>query len=373
MNDKQQPPRRNQQNAPQHQRNPQDRRPVENKPAQARYREELDRVAKDVESMLPELASLLMATTDPGRVGQFVNEIQIAITKAFKKDGSNPLLDADPASFRSAVREAAGFGYSLNPRLGECYLIPRKGVVELQSGYKGLNKLAYRSGIISSLHADCVYKGESYKRIGGTDRPRIEHSPDDTGILRTNKWPDILCAYALAFIGDSTHPIFQVAPRWRLTIARGEGTTDAWKGHPDAMCRKTALIMLASELPRHDKLREFHLAVERELENERADPELFVSMDVPESAGREWLEAVEAYASIGVSEQNLLDYLAIETSAALNNEHLTTLEDLFGRGRKGDKGAATEFEKMRAGPQPAVAATTEPDVGQQDAEPAPLA
>jgi recombinational DNA repair protein RecT len=367
--------RRPQGGAPQQQRQGQSQgnAPAKQEP---RYAERMAQVAADIEKDKLTLAKLMKAEPDSAEFGQFVNEVSLAIHKAYKKDGSNPLLDATPASLRSSIREAAGFGYSLNPRLGDCYLIPRSGVVEMQSGYKGLNKLAWRSGILSSLHADCVYKGESYERFGGTERPRIEHKPDDTGTKRTNKWPDILCAYATAFVGDSKHAVFQVAPKWRLGLARGNGTTDAWKGHPDAMCRKTALIMLASELPRHDKLRDFHLAVEHEVALELDSPEFFVAMDDgSEDAGREWLEAVGAYASLGVTEQNLLDYFGINAAAEITSENLATLETLFRRGRNNDKEAAAEFEKMRVGPQPAVEASAEASVetDQPDAGPQPVA
>jgi len=334
----------------------------------SRYADDIARVIHDLESDTKTIAGLLKAEPGSSEFGQFVNEVQLAITKAYKKDGSNPLLEATPASFRSAVREAAGFGYSLNPRLGEAYLIPRSGVVEMQSGYKGLNKLAWRSGILSSLHAECVYKGEPYKRFGGTERPRIEHEPDDTGIKRTNKWPDILCAYATAFVGDSKHAIFQVAPRWRLSLARGSGTTDAWKGHPDAMCRKTALIMLASEMPRHDKLRDFHLAVEREVQFELDETEFTVAIrDDSDEASEEWLKAVEAYALLGIEETGLLGFLGIDNSTMVTDEHLDTLRKVYTQNRSGKAEAMADVEKMRVGPQAAVEApATE---GHLDVEP----
>jgi phage RecT family recombinase len=335
-------------------------------PAKSRYADELARVTREIEADKEVLAGLLKARPDSPEFGQFVNEVQLAINKAYKKNGDNPLLVASAASFRSSLREAAGFGYSLNPRMGECFLIPRSGEVELQHGYKGLNKLAWRSGILSALHSACVYKGEPYKHIGGTDNPRVEHEPDDLGDKRTNKWDDILCAYASAKVLGGTSSIYQVAVKWRLRLARGNGTTDAWKLHPDAMCRKTALLMLANEMPRSDKLREFHLAVAGELERE-ADPEFTVTIeDGSAEAGSAWLYAVEGWATLEITEPQLLQYLGIDSSADVTAEQLHGLETTFRRSRSGDLAALAEIEKMRAGPQLAESpAEDQPDAGPQ--------
>jgi len=318
-------------------------------PARSRYADEVARVTHDLAADQVALAGLLKADVGSSEFGQFVNEVQLAIGKAWTKDGSNTLLDADPSSLRSAIREAAGFGFSLNPRLGEAYLIPRKGKVEMQSGYKGLVKLGWRSGILSSIHAECVYKGEKYKRIGGSANPRIKHEPDDTGKLRTNRWDDIMCAYAVVFVADSTRSIYQVAPNWRLALARGTGTTDAWAKHPDSMCRKTALIMVANEMPRHDQLRQFHLAVQREVEMETDGAEFVISVENrSEDAGAEWQRAVAAYSQLAITEDNLVSYLGLESANQVTGEQLSLLEDLFKRARRNDQAALAEFEVMRS-------------------------
>jgi phage RecT family recombinase len=342
--------------------------------ARSRYADEITRVTRDIQADKDTLAGLLKTNVGSSEFGQFVNEVDLAISKAWAKNGSNPLLDADPGSFRSAVREAAGFGFSLNPRLGEAFLIPRKGKVEMQSGYKGLVKLGWRSGILSSIHAECVYKGEKYKRIGGSENPRIKHDPDDTGPLRTNKWPDIVCAYAVVFVGDSTRSIYQVAPRWRLSLARGEGTTDAWRSHPDSMCRKTALIMVANEMPRHDQLRQFHLAVQREIEMESDGSEFVITVENrSEDAGAEWQRAVAAYTRISITEENLVAYLGLASSNEVTGEQLALLEEIFKRAWRNDQAAAAEVERMRANlpalvPESESEQPTEADL--HDAEPA---
>jgi hypothetical protein len=140
------------------------------------------------------------------------------------------------------------------------------------------------------------------------------------------------------------------------------------------MCRKTALIMLAPEMPRHDKLRDFHLAVERELQLEAETAEFTVSMeDISEEAGRGWLEAVEGYGHIGVGEPQLVTYLGIGSPSEVPSEQLRELEDLFGRARKNDKDAVAEIEKMRAGLPAAPSNSDAQSEGQQhDAEPQPM-
>lgn len=92
------------------------------------------------------------------------------------------LLDCHPRSLMAAVMQCAQLG--LEPGiLGHAYLIPfenrRKGIVEVQimPGYRGLLKLARNTGEVSTVFAECVYRGDKFTYQRGTD-PKIDHVPD---------------------------------------------------------------------------------------------------------------------------------------------------------------------------------------------------
>jgi phage RecT family recombinase len=194
------------------------------------------------------------------------------------------LLKADRTSLLVALGESAASRLSISPTMGEAYLIPRKGKVDFQSGYKGLVKLAYRSGMIDSLHVDVVYDGEAYTRTGGTS-PGIDHTPDDS--KRTGKLDDIVGAYAVFWLVGSSRPMFRAITRATIIkAAEASGNpfdksySDVWRSHPEAMAWKTALIRCANQLPRSDKFRAFHMASSRAVLRE-------ANVELPAIAGLE--------------------------------------------------------------------------------------
>jgi phage RecT family recombinase len=224
--------------------------------------------------------SLLEA--NESEIVRFLTEAEHVVTTS-KND---KLLHADRRSLLVALGEAAAARLSINPTMGEAYLIPRKGKVAFQPGYKGLVRLAYRSGEIDSIHVDVAYEGERYVRTGGT-APGIEHTPDDS--FRTGEFENIIGAYAVVWLKGSSRPLFRAITKATLTGAaeasgdpRDKKYSDVWRSHPEAMCFKTALIRVANMLPRSDKFRDFHLVSQRATLRE-------VNVEPPAIAGLEVL------------------------------------------------------------------------------------
>lgn len=87
-----------------------------------------------------------------------------------------------PQSFLGAMMTAAQLGLEPNTPLGQAYLIPyrNKGKLEaqFQLGYKGLIDLAYRSGEVELVQAQCVYENDTFKYRFGLE-PELEHIPAD--------------------------------------------------------------------------------------------------------------------------------------------------------------------------------------------------
>lgn len=90
------------------------------------------------------------------------------------------LKECTPISFLSALLNAAQLGLEPNTPLGQAYLIPykNKGVMEcqFQIGYKGLLDLAYRSPLLQSLQAHCVYSNDTFSYELGLN-PQLIHKP----------------------------------------------------------------------------------------------------------------------------------------------------------------------------------------------------
>ena len=98
---------------------------------------------------------------------------------------STPGLAAcEPMSFLAAMMSAAQLGLEPNTPLGQAYLLPfrntKKNITEVQFqiGYKGLIDLAYRSGEVELVQAQCVYENDTFECEYGIE-PKLKHIPAD--------------------------------------------------------------------------------------------------------------------------------------------------------------------------------------------------
>jgi len=98
---------------------------------------------------------------------------------------SNPeLAKCDKLSFLAAMMSAAQLGLEPNTPLGQAYILPfknnKKGITEVQFqiGYKGLIDLAYRSGEVELVQAQCVYENDTFECEYGIE-PKLRHIPAD--------------------------------------------------------------------------------------------------------------------------------------------------------------------------------------------------
>lgn len=94
------------------------------------------------------------------------------------------LADCDKMSFLAAMMSAAQLGLEPNTPLGQAYILPfknnKKGITEVQFqiGYKGLIDLAYRSGEVELVQAQCVYENDTFECEYGIE-PKLKHIPAD--------------------------------------------------------------------------------------------------------------------------------------------------------------------------------------------------
>jgi recombination protein RecT len=181
---------------------------------------------------------------------------------------TNPdLFACDPRSFLAAGVGAAQLGLEPNDARGLAYLIPFKdhGVkkVQLVIGYKGMLDLARRSGMVSSINAFPVFKGDSFTYSLGLD-PTLHHVPGDG-----DENPDDLThVYAVAkVLGD---PQFVVMTRRQVdkVMAQSAGAKSGkspWSTHYTEMALKTALRRLCKWLPQTVEMAQADAHDERDL------------------------------------------------------------------------------------------------------------
>lgn len=148
-----------------------------------------------------------------------------------------------------AAMQAAAVGLEPNTPTQDAWILPRKNKgtweAQLMIGYRGLLKLARRSGTIETIYAEVVRDGEHFEWARGLDRDVLDHKPGDgTG--------ELTHAYAVARYKAGGYSFMvlnraQVEARrnmsdsWRNEKARPYSPWSKW---PEAMWRKSAIRAL---------------------------------------------------------------------------------------------------------------------------------
>lgn len=126
-----------------------------------------------IKLMEPEIKKALPSVITPERF------TRMALTAVRSTPG---LKSCEPMSFLAAMMSAAQLGLEPNTPLGQAYLLPfkknGKPEVQFQIGYKGLIDLAYRSGEVEVVQAQCVYEHDKFECEYGIE-PKLKHVPAD--------------------------------------------------------------------------------------------------------------------------------------------------------------------------------------------------
>ena len=198
-------------------------------------------------SVLPDL--LKKHNIEPS---QFIHIVVSEIKKNAK------LLDAflqNPASMFASILAGAEIGLIPSEMLGEFFLIPRridgKLTVTPLIGYKGMHNIILRSGEVTKVHTECVFKGDEFEPIYGLE-PNIIHKPN----FNVERSSDTLqLVYAVAKLKNGEYQ-FAVLSKGDVTKIKALSKYDNElyfndKKDPNFwMVRKTALIQLAKLLPK---------------------------------------------------------------------------------------------------------------------------
>jgi recombination protein RecT len=164
------------------------------------------------------------------------------------------LVETDQNSFLCALLECCQLGLEPNTSLGHAWLVPfrnnkRNGRLEAQviPGYKGLIKLAYQSGMVTSVNAYVVREKDDFDYRYGS-KPRIVHHPwrkDDAGPM--------VAVYATAMVKLSPVPQFIVLEKWQCNEIRERFSASPNKGpwidNPEEMSQKSAVRRLMKWVP----------------------------------------------------------------------------------------------------------------------------
>lgn len=166
------------------------------------------------------------------------------------------LLDCTQISVCGAIVEAAQLGIVPDGILGQAYLVPYKGVCQLQIGYRGYLELARRSGQVSFVTSELVYECDQFSVELGTER-FLKHVPDydnpERGTFESGEVKGLKGAYAIVKYKDGAVDFEYMSKvmldQIRATSKSGGSDFSPWNTHPAEMYRKVPIRRLAKRLP----------------------------------------------------------------------------------------------------------------------------
>ncbi len=198
----------------------------------------IDTFKQELKLMAPNFAALLPASVSKEKFEALV----IAAV------ANNPeLLKCTRQSLWNACRQGAELGLSLNPTLGEADILPAAKEAQFRPRYKGLMKLAMKSGEVTSIRSVLVYENDEFEVVEGL-RPNIIHKP-----ARGNRgqMTHVYCVWNLKSQPD---PQFEVMDREQVYKVRGRSPSGKsgrgpWASDEPEMWRKTVVRRASKYMP----------------------------------------------------------------------------------------------------------------------------
>jgi recombination protein RecT len=209
-------------------------------------------------------AIVLKGARGTEKVGNWINDnraqVALQIPKGVDADrlarvflsevgGNSDLMKCSPRSLIGAFLQASQYGLEIGGHLGQAYMVPFGNKAQLLIGYKGLVALAYRSGMVSTIHAYDVREADDYEPPMLGTSPRIVHMP-----ARDRVDSKLVAAYAVVRMRGSDSP--HIEWMWLDEIlaikerSRGsEGRNSPWNTELPMMARKTALRRALKVVP----------------------------------------------------------------------------------------------------------------------------
>jgi len=181
------------------------------------------------------------------RAQQFATHIAIMAQKEPK------IRNADPQSVVAAMMACVHLNLMPNTPEQLAYIIPYGNQIQFQVGYKGLVKLAQRSGQIKSLNAELIFEGDEWNVELGTER-KLTHKPN-FDVDRTD-YSKVTHAYMTAVLINGDR-VFEIMTRKELDKIResskATSTGTPWDKWPAEMAKKSVIKRGTKLLPSSDE------------------------------------------------------------------------------------------------------------------------
>jgi recombination protein RecT len=217
--------------------------PTDSKKEDSKKAGPIESIRRALELMKPQLAVALPPHLSADHL---VRAVVIVL------EGNPALLDCERASLYRAVMTCAQLGLEPDGVLGQAWLVPSRGKVQLVPGYRGFIALARNSGLITSINAQAVHRNDHFDYAYGLNE-RLEHVP------AAGPRGEITHFYGYVKFKDGGHH-FDVLSRDEVdairdrnegyqTFRAGKAEDSAWVTGYAEMGKKTVIRRIAKYLP----------------------------------------------------------------------------------------------------------------------------
>lgn len=165
------------------------------------------------------------------------------------------LLECDPMSLMTAMVQSAQFRFMPSGVSGEAYIIPYGREAKFQMGYQGIVTLLFRSGKVTGITANIIYKNDVFDYQEGLDAVLI-HKPS-FGVEKGE--PIGVYTVAQMVGGAKTFKVMDENAIMAIkNLSKAKGSKESpWNSDKDPelwMWKKTCLIQHSKTLPKTQEL-----------------------------------------------------------------------------------------------------------------------
>lgn len=190
---------------------------------------------------------------------------------------NDQLKQCTPQSILKSAARAATLYLTVDPSIGQAYLVPYKDEATLIIGWRGLRDLAYRTGKVRIMNVGKLYDGQKWVEDQLTGEAHIEGS---------RSGDEILGYFAYLETKDRrTHSLYMTVDEiheHKKRYAHGfNRQNSAWNTNFDEMAKKTVLRQLLTKWAELDPIKSFANIESLDAIDDMPDPDS-VTIEKPE-------------------------------------------------------------------------------------------
>jgi phage RecT family recombinase len=159
---------------------------------------------------------------------------KLARSFAWEINTNDKLKSCSQISMIQAFYKCCEYGLDPAASLGQAWMIPYAGKIDLQIGYRGWLKLLFNNPMVSNVYSYAVYKDDAFHHELGMN-PNITHYP----VNGSQDKDDLIASYGVVKFANGES---QIRVCWRdeinesMASSKGAHKSDSpWKKHFEAM------------------------------------------------------------------------------------------------------------------------------------------